>query len=343
MKKFFFICLLITSSTSGFAQARIDPSVTGKEAGRSALLRLKPRVGDIFHYKMTSKTQVSIKNANDLFTEGGWRDIKPTDKAATLTTLYISVTVRAKRINEATDFQVRIDSIHYTLDNNGKITSYSSTNPKDRLEPDFIKYGILTGYDLGAIYDSTGLEKDIYAFYNIVDEAYANLPDSLQTDDEMRSLENQVSSALNTDFGNIFTTLPEEKAEKDSSFTSSFKEDYTVYSTLSFPMQKEYKQNVVRIEEQAGKTYAVINDTTTMTPVERVLDEKEYRTTLPTFTYAKNNTRSIDTENGMLIYSKQTEDRSYSLKIESKAAKDEGKSVVTVQRYKGEAVVELMK
>ena len=84
-------------------------------------------------------------------------------------------------------------------------------------------------------------------------------------------------------------------------------------------------------------------DETSMTPVERIIDEKEYKTTLPTFAYEKKITRYIDSETGMLAYSKQTEDKSYSMKIEAKATDKDGKSFVTVQRSKQETVVELMR
>ncbi len=330
-------------SSAVFAQPVIDPSISGKDVGGSHVLRLKPRTGDRFHYKISTKTQVSIKNANDLFTEGDWQNLKPSDKAMITNTLFITASVRSGRIPAATDFQISIDSIHNSLDDNGVITTYTSTRHEDRTNPLFSELGVLAGYNFGAIYDSTGTEKDIYAFYNVVEEIYSQLQDSLKTDDEMNTLENQVSSALKQNFRNIFVYLPEDAVQKDSSYSSSNKEDYAVWSTLNFPMQKNYKLSPLRFENQGSKTFAVLAEETAIIPTERVLDEEEYKTTLPNFSYVKKKTFYIDLQTGMLAYSKETEDRSYSLKIDSKLADKADKSFATVQRKKQEIVVEQMR
>ncbi len=343
MKNIFFICIFISVSSSVFAQPVIDPSISGKNVGGIYHLRLKPPTGERYYYKISTKSQVSIKNANDLFTEGDWPNLKPNDKAMITNTLFITLSVRSGRIHSATDFQISIDSIHNSVDDNGIITSYTSTRHEDRINPLFAKLGVLAGYNFGAIYDSTGSSKDIYAFYNVVEEIYRQLPDSLRTDDEWNTLNNQISSALKENFSNIFLSLPEEAVDIDSSFSSSAKEDYAVWSTLNFPVQKDYKLQALRFEVQGSKTYAVLAESTVLDPTERVLDEEEYKTTLPTFTYAQKKIFYVDLQTGMLAYSNETVDKAYSLKIESKLADKEGKSFATVQRSKQEIVVEQMK
>lgn len=306
-------------------------------------MRLQPKTGDVFHYKITTKSQVSIKNSNDLFTEGEWMAMKPNDKASTSLVFFITLSVRSRRADEATDFKASIDSIHGAMDNNGLQGLFTSTSAADKVKPDFAQYSVLTGYDFGAIYDSKGAEKDVYGYYNVVDNVYASLPDSLQTDDENAKINDQVHSALQTNLGNLFTSLPYDEVGKDSSYANSYRTDYPVWSSLSFPMQTDYSQRLSRFEEQGGRTYGIWMDSTSLIPIERIIDEKEYKTTLPTFTYVKKNVHYIDLESGMIGYSKLTMDRSFSMKIEGKGADKEGKSYVTVQRLKEEAVVELMK
>ncbi|MDP4229011.1 MAG: hypothetical protein Q8916_01245 [Bacteroidota bacterium] len=336
-----FVVLMLSQSLS--AQPLINPSQSGKEVGGSCVLRLKPAVGDVFHYKLSFKRQVSIKNSDDLFRVGDWLTLKPNDKASASTNFFITITVRSRRINDATDFQLRIDSIHHTIDNNGVQNSFSSARFEDRSNPLFSRIGVLGGYDFGGIYDSTGSDKDFYGYYNVVDEIYAGLEDSLQTDDEQSTLEDQVSATLKNDFDNIFPFLPEDSVGKDSSFTTSYKEDDAVWGNLTFPMQKNFKQTVLRLEEKDSRVYAVFSEEASLSPVERVLDDTVYRTTLPTFTYENKDVRYLDIRTGMLAYSRRTEEKSFSMKIESKSIDKEGKSFATVQRSKQETVVELLR
>ena len=59
------LALIVTGSVLN-AQPVIAPSIKGKEVRGSYVLRLKPRTGDVYHYKITSKTVVSTKNDDDL-------------------------------------------------------------------------------------------------------------------------------------------------------------------------------------------------------------------------------------------------------------------------------------
>jgi hypothetical protein len=340
MKSIIIVCILASSSL--FAQPVINPLMMGRDVGGNRLLRLKPNVGEVFHYRLSTNSQLSVKSGYDVLT-----DLLPglnsNDKTGYAIVSYITISVRSKRADAATDFQVRIDSIHYTIDNNGVRQSFTSMRAEDRRDSLFSDDAVLAGYDFGAIYDSEGTEKDIYGFYNAVDEIYFGLIDSLQTSDETSILTNEIYSSLKKIFRNLFSYLPIDPVAKDSASSSQTTEDYPVWGTLTFPMHNDFKQSLLRFEDQGGKAYAVFSGETDMTPTERILDDTDYHTTLPDFNYTNKEIQYIDVANGMLAYNKRTEEKSYAMKIESKLPEKSDKSFATVQRSKVETVVELFR
>lgn len=322
------------------AQPLIDPAAPGKSVGGSHLLRLKPVVGQVFHYRVSTKSQVSAKNSDELLNIA---DLKPNDKALFTAGYYVTVTVRRIREDGASDFQIRLDSTYSSLDDNGSRQSFTSSRAEDARNPVFEEKAIYTGKDLGVIVDTVGNFKEIYGFYNIVDNLVEHLPDSLQTGERIDSISDVVLANTRKILHHLFCYLPRDPVIKDASSNSTTNEQYAVWSTLEFPMQKDYKELVFGFEERNAMTYAIFNSETQMTPVERVLDEPEYHTTLPNYAFSNKDVYYVDRNTGMLAYDKWTEDQSYTLKIESKLPEKSGKNFATVQRSKVETVVELLR
>ena len=193
------------------------------------------------------------------------------------------------------------------------------------------------------IRDTLDNVEDVYGGYNVTARKYEKVDDSLQTDDNFNELSNQVYANVRKIARYVFNYLRDDSLLLADSSESSTKENRKVWSTIEFPMQKDFKEKITGFEERNGRTYVVSTTETTMTPTERILDEKEYSTTLPTYSYNYKGTDYIDVLNGMLAYNRWTEDKSYALKIESKLPEKAGKSFATVQRSKIETVVELLK
>ncbi|MFI5263329.1 MAG: hypothetical protein ACHQM6_02305 [Candidatus Kapaibacterium sp.] len=322
------------------AQPLIDTLKHGTEISGTRLIRLQPRAGEVFHYHVVTKSLVTAQNSDELLDIA---NLRPDDKSTYSINYYMTASVRKIRDDGASDFQVRIDSIRSAVNDNGKIQSFTTSRREDTQDPFFEDRAIFAGNDFGLITDSLGNFKEVYGFYTIADELVSRLTDSLQSAERIDSISDDVRGSLRKILHHIFCYLPKDAIAKHDSSNSSWKDDIAVWSTLQFPMQKEYKEIVAAIEERDGKPYAVFSSETGMTPVERVLDEPEYHTTLPTFSYVNTDRYYVDCSNGMLAFDKWTEDQSYGMKIESKLPEKSGKSFVTVQHSKVETVVELMR
>jgi hypothetical protein len=317
-----------------------DPSAKLNEVSDSHLLRIAPKPGERFHYQVTIKTQVSIKNSDELFNDP---TIRAEDKAGELVTYYLTLSVRSRREDASTDFLFRIDSLHERAENNGVTNIFSSTQAKDIENPAFGMKGIYAGHDFGVIVDTLGDTKDVYGYYEIVDHLYGILDDSLQTAEERRSISSDTYSEIERIFDNVVAFLPIEMPSKDSSLTDLHEEDYNLWSDISFPVKNAYKGTFTGSVESGGRTYARYVDERTITPTERTLNEKEYTITLPSYNYSKRSTYFIDIATGLIAADKWTKDEVFGIKLESKAPETLGKTFAAVQRTKVETTVELLK
>src|SRR5689334_19095870 len=178
MKNLIVICALIAFPSLAGAQAVIDTAMHGKEVGGVRFMRLKPTPGDRFRYRVTIKSQISVKNSDDLL---GIPELRPNDKAAYVITYYFTTSLRRIRQDGASDFQIHIDSLRSTLESNGSRTNYNSNISADSDTSE--ESGIYAGGDFGAIVDKLGNLKEVYGFYDITDKLVGALNDSLQTDD----------------------------------------------------------------------------------------------------------------------------------------------------------------
>ena len=115
-----------------------------------------------------------------------------------------------------------------------------------------------------------------------------------------------------------------------------------MWSSLTFPAQRITARKLNRYEQRGDKIYAVIDADISLSPTERVLEEENYHTTLPTFTFTNKDTHFVDVATGILVYDRSIEEVSYGLKIESKKPEKSGKSFVTVSHRKSETVVQLL-
>jgi len=333
-----FLLLLLTSIA--VAQPRIDTLKHGKETSGAQLLRLHPKTGEVFHYRIVTKSLVTAKNSDELLEIP---NLRPDDKSTYSISYFITASVRKTRNDGAVDFQIYIDSIHSGVNDNGKIQSYTSTLTGQAHDPMFEDKAIFAGRDLGVIVDTLGSLKEVYGFYAIAEQFENRLPDSLQTGDRFDSIADDVSSHIKNIVRHIFCYLSKDQVAPGDTLSSSVKEDYPVWSSLAFPVEKTFREILSSVEERDGKLYAVYSGETVITPMERVLEEPEYHTTLPNYSFLNSDRYYVDCSNGMLAFDKWTEDQSYGMKIESKLPAKAGKNFVTVQHSKVETVIELLR
>jgi hypothetical protein len=322
------------------AQPVIDTLKKGKEVnGSSKLLRLHPRVGEPFRYHIGTRSIVTAKNSDELLEI---QNLRPDDKSSYSINYFLTATLRKIRSDGASDFQVRIDSVRSSSNDNGKLQSFNSNLRADSEDPLFVDRAMYAGHDLGIIVDTLGNFKEVYGFYGIIDRVLSRLDDSLKTSATIDSISSDTKTHVERILHHVFCYLPSKAVVKNDSSNSSWKENVAVWSTLEFPMQKEYTEFVSGIEERNGKTFVAFRSETAMTPVDRVLEEPEYHTTLPNYSFLNSDNYYVDCSSGMLAHSKWVEDQSYGLKIESKLPGKSGKNFVTVQHSKVESIVELM-
>ena len=118
-------------------RSRIDPLQRGKEilmTDSNHLMTLRPKVGDVFRYRISVKTQGSSKNSDELFKEY-LTNLKQTEKYVATSTYFVKNTVRSIREDGLLEFLYIRDSL---LDLDTNANSYPEFDPiSNRYYADF--------------------------------------------------------------------------------------------------------------------------------------------------------------------------------------------------------------
>jgi hypothetical protein len=357
MRKYYYFALIgaiaISIPVFGYAQA-LEPvfnaSAKLKPVTGVYPVHLLPAVGQTFHYRVTKKKQVSIKNADDLFKQ---LNLKADDKSWDIITTYITIKVRSRRYDTSTDFQFRIDSVTDKYDINGTQHNFSSNRPQDMQDTSFFSNsGVFVGKDLGVILDTLGNVKDVYGYYAIdeyLDEKHEQdwQNDTLHANDSLSSDEEPPASNSYTTVKNLFKdnfiNIPSEPMVKDSTYAWAWKQDYTLWGNVAFPMNWEDKSILNGFGQEGENIFAEFNQERTINPVERMVEVETYTVTLPNYSYSNKFHYFIDVATGAIAYSHWTMEEVIGLKVEQKSGENSDKSFATVHRTKMETTVEMLK
>jgi hypothetical protein len=209
-------------------------------AGEKITLKMRPKTGDVFRYKLhieqNGSESSSLNKGNEI-------------KNYQIMDLYFINEVM--EINEAgiITYKVRYDSIMVNVGASNKDTSYSLTynsNVKDSVykKSDFITFNTLIGNDFRVRVSPLGEVTTIYDLEKIQNIIYKEYGDTLETDEKeivKKSLEDQLKELTQTQY----QMFPEKEVKKDSTWTS-------VQQTVlgSFPVENILNYTVTSIEEK---------------------------------------------------------------------------------------------
>jgi len=205
-------------------------------------LKIKPKVGDIFKYKLhieQNGTESSSMNNNNEIRNNQTMDM-----------FFIN---EVTEINDAgiITMKVRYDSIMVNIGASDKDTSYSliyNSNVKDTVykKSDFITFNSLIGNEFKIRVSPLGEVSTIYDLEKIQNQIYKEYGDTLKFEDKelvKKSLEEQLKELIQTQY-QIF---PEKNIFKDSVWSS------VQQSILgSFPIENILKYSVNSIEVKEG-------------------------------------------------------------------------------------------
>lgn len=209
-------------------------------AGEKITLKMKPKVGDIFNYKLhieqNGSESSSLNKGNEI-------------KNFQIMDLYFMNEVMEINETGIITYKVRYDSIMVNVGASDKDTSYSVTynsNVKDSVykKSDFITFNTLIGNDFRVRVSAIGEVTTIYDLEKIQNIIYKEYGDTLDADEKeivKKSLEDQLKELTQTQY----QMFPEKEVTKDSTWTS-------VQQTVlgSFPVENILKYTVTSVEEK---------------------------------------------------------------------------------------------
>jgi len=213
------------------------------EKGQKANLKIAPKAGDKFRYKMTAKT-VSKE------TSPATKDKEVTTEQ--LMTYYYSQEVADVNNDGVITFKMKYDSIIILSKGSAGGQEQSilyNSNRKDSIssKPDFIQYNALIGQEFRLRISPLGEIYDIFELEKIHDNIFKVFGDTLSNQDKQTIKESMGSDALKSVIQNQFQKFPGREVYKDSTW------NFTVETNLIFfPAKNILDYKLTDIKEENG-------------------------------------------------------------------------------------------
>lgn len=234
--------------------------IKNDSAGERISLRMKPKVGDVFNYKLHIE-----QNGSESSTLNKGNELK---NFQIMDLYYIN---EVMEINDAgiITYKVRYDSIMVNVGASNKDTSYSlvyNSNVKDSVykKSDFITFNTLIGNDFRVRVSSLGEVTTIYDLEKIQNMIYKEYGDTLEADEKdivKKSLEDQLKELIQTQY-QIF---PEKEVKKDSAWTNvqqTVLGSFPVENILNYTVKSlEKRDNAYIIGITAGLDFKILENT----------------------------------------------------------------------------------
>ena len=231
----FFILLLIialaVSSCNKKEGAGDDKKNTASEfvkneaGGQKVTLKMVPKVGDKFHYKMVAKT-FSTENSPAT----GNQDIT---SEQTMTYYYTQDVAEISASGYIT-FKMKYDSIvivEKAMSKDSTLQQTYSSNVKDSISSklDYIQYNALAGQEFKFRVSPKGEIAEVIELEQIHDKIFKALGDTLSAEDKAKIKESMGSDALKSIIQNQFQKFPETDVFKDSTWNFSSETTLSVF------------------------------------------------------------------------------------------------------------------
>jgi len=224
------------------------------EKGEKVDLKLAPKVGDKFRYKMSAKTVSSEKSPAT-----GDREITSEQNMI----YYYSQEVSEISGTGVITYKMKYDSITIiskAATKDSAITQTYNSNVKDSVHsmPDFIQYNALIGEDFKLRVSQNGEIYDVYELEKIHENIFKALGDTLSPQDKATIKESMGADALKSIIQNQYQKFRGGDVYKDSSWTFSVETSLLVFpikNILNYKI-KDFQVNkgelIVNIEANLG-------------------------------------------------------------------------------------------
>ncbi len=217
------------------------------DKGQKVNLKIVPKTGDKFRYKMSAKNSSKVNSP-----ETGGQDYTNDQEM----TYYYSQEVTDVNESGYITYKMKYDSIivisRATL-RDSTISVTFNTNIKDTANSSFetMMYNALAGQDFKFRLSPKGEIADVYELEKIHEKIFKALGDTLKADDKAKIKESMGSEALKSIIQNQFQKFPDKDIYKDSSWTLSSETNLSVYQVFVFPIKNllTYKIKDIKIDK----------------------------------------------------------------------------------------------
>jgi len=304
-----------SSTTPVFDTANAGKPVT-ENTGHFVYLR--PTVGEVYRYRMQIISGGTAQHIDSLF-----HQYPPNEKLSVKTTIYMRHTIRQIRQDSSVDIAFRFDTIQTVTEANGKKTDLSTARPADLNDPQFNNAAALAGKDLGAIVTRNGDIVELYGTTAILAQFMTKLPDSMKTQQTQARLNQQLQTTISEYLQKTLTHFPLKPIAKDTSWGGMATQNTPVWQNVMYPTEIQSREVVRGFEERNGKVLVIFDASTSVKPVQSVMDQGNAKTTVNNFELVTKASSHVEDETGVLVYRKITQDRATNFVIESKLKPDQ--------------------
>lgn len=219
-------------------------------SGQKVTLKMVPKVGDKFHYKMTAKTfstEQSPATGNEEITSEQVMTYYYTQEAAEISPSgYIT-------------FKMKYDSIlivEKAMSKDSTLSQTYNSNVKDSVSNklEYVQYNALAGMEFRFRVSPKGEIAEVIELEQIHEKIFKALGDTLNAEDKAKIKESMGSEALKSIIQNQYQKFPENDVYKDSSWTFASETNLSVFpikNILGYKLKDIKTDKTTQIEIEA--------------------------------------------------------------------------------------------
>ena len=240
-----------------------------------------------------------------------------------VTDFYLRQTVKSVGKDSVVELTYRVDSIELKSQRDTSVVHYSSGNAVDRKDDRFHEFNLILGKEFSIKTNKYGDPDSITDTKAVENALLASAPDTIRTKPQVKTQAKQLAKELigqviNTYVMHILAHSPTRALVKDTTWHNVSEVNLEVARGLSFPVVVDASETVHGLEKRGDKVLAVLEDHTSSSPKQTVIDEGEAKATVNNFSATSKSIMRIEDATGLLVHRSTEEKRSFTFQIESK-------------------------
>lgn len=251
------------SETAGSSNSDL---VKKDDKGTKVSLALKPKKGDLFHYKMNAKTTSKEKSPMT-----GDKEVTSSQD------IYYYYTEEVNDITSAgiITFKIKFDSINIFSTVSTKDSTVNlkyNSNIKDSVysKPDFIQYNSIMHEEFFARVSQNGEISEIYGMEKIYENMYKSLGDTLTKEQKQTLKDSFGNDAIKAVIQQQFQMFPDNEVYQDSSWTRSYETQI-----LIFPVRNILSYKLKEIKQENNQYMLAIDAELSVDFIEKEIKDKQ--------------------------------------------------------------------